>query len=308
MGGMHSVVSALESIAVQYGAHFRFGDKGNVKEIVVDDKSSKVWGVMLQDGTYIQADAVICNVDAPWAYNNLLPCSSYAKKITKLEYTASTISFYWGLDCVIRQLSAHNIFLNGDYKRSFDDIFVEGSLPQHPSFYVHVPSRVDGSASPDASSKDAVTVLVPISCMKADKVQDWEQLTTYARNYVFNAFKTKFGVDLGRHIVCEYINNPTTWRDKFNLQHGAALGLNHNITQIGWMRPSITHDKYDNMFFVGASVHPGTGVPIVLHGAGLVEEEVHAWLSGKKKPSIFTSWVMLLYVLLAVIAVLYITL
>ncbi len=31
MGGMHSVVSALESIATQHGAQFHFGEKGNVK-------------------------------------------------------------------------------------------------------------------------------------------------------------------------------------------------------------------------------------------------------------------------------------
>jgi phytoene dehydrogenase-like protein len=31
MGGMHSVVSALESIATQHGAQFHFGEKGKVK-------------------------------------------------------------------------------------------------------------------------------------------------------------------------------------------------------------------------------------------------------------------------------------
>jgi phytoene dehydrogenase-like protein len=66
---------------------------------VLDNKTSKVWGVLLQDGTYIKADAVVCNADAPWAYNNLLPSSPYAKKIDQLEYTASTISFYWYCCC-----------------------------------------------------------------------------------------------------------------------------------------------------------------------------------------------------------------
>lgn len=299
MGGMHSVVSALESIATQHGAQFHFGERGNVKEIVLDSKTNKVWGVLLQDGSYVKADAVVCNADAPWAYNNLLPATPYAKKVDQLEYTASTISFYWGLDCEVPQLSAHNIFLNGDYKKSFDDIFQNSGLPQHPSFYIHVPSRIDPSASPDRG-KDAVTVLVPISCIKADRLQDWDKLTDYARKYVFNVFHTKFGFDIGQHIISERINTPLTWRDKFNLQHGAALGLSHNVTQIGWMRPSICHATYDNMFFVGASVHPGTGVPIVLHGAALVEDEVQHYLAtGKKrKPSLFSSWVVLLYLLI----------
>lgn len=50
---------------------------------------------MLKDGTYVKADAVVCNADLPWAYNNLLPQTPYAKKVDKLDYTASTISFYW---------------------------------------------------------------------------------------------------------------------------------------------------------------------------------------------------------------------
>lgn len=323
-----------------------------MQEIIADERTNKVGGVLLHDGTCVKADAVVCNADAPWAYHNLLPSSSYAKRMDNMEYTASTISFYWyrppypivfsvflrlptlspsclffhrGLDCVVPQLSAHNIFLNGDFKRSFDDIFQAGSLPRHPSFYIHVPSRIDSSASPDPT-KDAVTVLVPISCIRADRAQDWDQLTDYARKYVFNVFQTKFGFDLRGHIITERINNPLTWRDKFNLRHGAALGLSHNVTQIGWMRPSITHDKYTNMFFVGAyaatsrksattsssrragaSVHPGTGVPIVLHGAGLVEKEVHGYMTGKtRKPSLLSSWVMLLYLLAAVLFILYV--
>jgi protoporphyrinogen oxidase len=65
------------------------------QEIVLDSKTNKVWGVLLQDGSYVKADAVVCNADAPWAYNNLLPATPYAKKVDQLEYTASTISFYW---------------------------------------------------------------------------------------------------------------------------------------------------------------------------------------------------------------------
>ena len=62
---------------------------------MLDSKTNKVWGVLLQDGSYVKADAVVCNADAPWAYNNLLPATPYAKKVDQLEYTASTISFYW---------------------------------------------------------------------------------------------------------------------------------------------------------------------------------------------------------------------
>jgi len=123
---------------------------------------------------------------------------------------------------------------------SFDDIFKNSGLPQDPSFYIHVPSKIDPSTVPE-KGKEAVTVLVPISCIKPGKIQDWDRLADYARKYIFNVFRTKFGVDLRNHIISERINTPLTWRDKFNLYNGSALGLSH----------SITHDKFENLFFVG---------------------------------------------------------
>jgi phytoene desaturase len=60
----------------------------------------------------------------------------------------------------------------------------------------------------------------------------------------------------------------------FNLARGAAFGLGHNFTQVGYLRPHNRHGRYKNLYFCGASTHPGTGVPIVLIGAGLVEERI----------------------------------
>lgn len=45
----------------------------------------------------------------------------------------------------INQLDVHNIFLAKEYQASFDDIFKRHLLPEDPSFYVNVPSRIDPS-------------------------------------------------------------------------------------------------------------------------------------------------------------------
>ncbi len=316
----------------------------------MDEKTNKVTGVMLSNGRFIKADAVVCNADAPFAYNHMLPPSNYMKKMQKMKYTASTISFYWGLDCQLSCLTAHNIFLNGDYKRSFDDIFENFGLPNKPSFYIHVPSKMDRSAAPEG--RDCLTVLVPISYINNAVPQDWDKMTAFARRFILDVIQDKFNVDLESHITFEYINTPLTWRDKFNLYNGSALGLSHNLTQIGYLRPSITHDKYSNLFFVGnkflillqrsfatkdtisnmlcvwllffegASVHPGTGVPVVLHGAKLVADELNALLldradeekqgvkvvqKRRKTPSIFSSWVAFVYLAICLLFIYFIS-
>jgi phytoene dehydrogenase-like protein len=44
--------------------------------------------------------------------------------------------------------------------------------------------------------------------------------------------------------------------------------------QVGYLRPHNRHPRYANLYFVGASTHPGTGVPIVLLSAKLVTERI----------------------------------
>lgn len=84
--------------------------------------------------------------DLVYAYNKLLPPTSYGKRLGENgQFTSSSISFYWGMKRQISQLDVHNIFLAKEYQASFDDIFKRHLLPEDPSFYVNVPSRIDPS-------------------------------------------------------------------------------------------------------------------------------------------------------------------
>ena len=60
----------------------------------------------------------------------------------------------------------------------------------------------------------------------------------------------------------------------YNLDKGAAFGLSHNFMQVGYLRPQNRHNKYRNLYFSGASTHPGTGLPIVLLSAKLTTERI----------------------------------
>jgi phytoene dehydrogenase-like protein len=44
--------------------------------------------------------------------------------------------------------------------------------------------------------------------------------------------------------------------------------------QVGYMRPHNRHNQYKNLYFAGASTHPGTGLPIVLLSAKLTTERI----------------------------------
>ncbi|KAF6816464.1 phytoene dehydrogenase [Colletotrichum plurivorum] len=280
-GGFHSVVAALVRIGERLGVEYRLNTP--VSRVLTDGK--RATGVVLESGESLNADVVVVNADLVYAYGNLLPqtptISSYSQSLQKREASCSSISFYWCLDRKVPELSTHNIFLAEEYRESFDAIFKRHSLPDEPSFYVNVPSRVDPSAAPEG--KDTVIVLVPVGHLSQPSngdgltkdEKDWDAIVARARTAILSIISARTGcVPLADAITHEIINTPLTWEDKFNLDKGAILGLTHGFFNVLSFRPRTRAEGLEDAYFVGASTHPGTGVPIVLAGAKITAEQI----------------------------------
>ena len=96
-----------------------------------------------------------------------------------------------------------------------------------------------------------------------------------AREVAFNRLATEKGAtDLREHIKFEIVYQPEVWKERFNLEKGSAFGLSHNFMQVGYLRPQNRHKQYKNLYFAGASTHPGTGLPIVLLSAKLTTQRI----------------------------------
>jgi len=269
IGGMYAAIQALVNIAEKLGVKFMY----NAPVEKINTAKGKVTSVLLEDGRELSADIFIGNADLPYIYKELLPDRAEAEKLDKKLYTCSTIMFYWGVDRPYPQIQHHNIFLGGDYKASFDQIFEDHSLPESPSFYVHAPARTDPAAAP--AGQDTLFVLVPVGHLSARTKQDWQALTEKARQTVFARLEKDLGIrDLPAHIKFEVTYTPLDWQKRFNLDKGAAFGLSHNFWQVGYLRPQNRHKKYKNLYFTGASTHPGTGLPIVLLSAKLTAQRI----------------------------------
>lgn len=195
--------------------------------------------------------------DLVYAYNKLLPETAYGRRLGEAgTFTSSSISFYWGMKRTIPELDVHNIFLAEAYKSSFDDIFKRHLLPEDPSFYINVPSRIDASAAP--AGKDTVVVLLPISHLTPSNEHRIDELMQMARSKVIRIIEKRLKIsNFAELIETEVVNDPRTWQSKFNLWKGSILGLAHNITQVLYFRPSTRSHLFKNLYFVGASAHPG---------------------------------------------------
>jgi phytoene desaturase len=182
--------------------------------------------------------------------------------------------FYWGVKGERSQsLLHHNVFLaDHRYRQSFESIFKDLTLPDDPSFYVCAPTRTDPDFAPEDG--DSLMALVPIGHIDEKNPQAWGDLERRARRTVIERL-TALGVeDLENRIVFEAKWGPPYYQKTLNLAKGAAFGLSHNFTQVGYLRPHNRHPRYRNLYFVGASTHPGTGLPIVLLSARLTVERI----------------------------------
>ena len=268
------------SVGKRLGVKYRLSTP--VSSVALSPDGRTATGVQLASGEQLNADVVVVNADLVYAYSNLFPPSKRAKSLSKKAASCSSISFYWSMDRVVPELLTHNIFLADDYRGSFDDIFDRQLMPNEPSFYVNVPSRVDPTAAP--RGKDSVVVLVPVGHLldhgaerglspRSD--QDWAKMIARARETVFSTIEARTGArGLRQAVVNEYVNTPASWKERFNLDKGAILGISHSFFNVLSFRPSTKHPDIERCYFVGASTHPGTGVPVCLAGSKVTTEQI----------------------------------
>jgi phytoene desaturase len=253
-GGMVQVVEALMTLAREAGVEFVFNT--DVERIEVNGKRTS--GVAV-DGQRLEAEAVLANADLPYVYQNLLPRDGQVKKLARMRYSCSVISFFWGVDKPYASLAPHTLFLADDYRQNFESITHDLSLPANPSLYVHAPTRLDPSMAPDG--QDTLIAIVPVGHMSDNGDQDWDAIRDQARQDVFRRLRTVGIHDLDQHIKFELNFIPPSWRKRYNLVKGSTHGLCHNLTQLGYFRPDYQHPRYHNLYFTGASTRPGTGIP-----------------------------------------------
>lgn len=267
-GGMYQVVRALVELAHEAGVDIRY----HADVAAIEVNREQVTGVTLTDGTRLTADVILANADLPYVFDHLLPSNGHRSSMANKRFSCSAISFFWGVDRPVPELGAHTLFLADDYRENFISIDRDHGIPDNPSLYVHVPARLDPGMAP--VGQETVTAIVPVGHMDPRHDQDWAAVRDLAREAVFRRLRTLGIDDLEGHIKFEVNYTPLSWKKRYNLMHGATHGLCHNLLQLGYMRPHNRHDHFRNLYFVGASTHPGTGLPTALVSARLVSKRI----------------------------------
>lgn len=271
--GIRSIVDGIEKLAKEMGVHIHL--KSAVEEILIDENNIAT-GIRLTTGKIISGDKVISNLDLPATYTKLIPSTkrkTYTdKKINTLKYSSSAFMLFLGIDTDYSQLEHHNVFFSENYLHNFKQLFDTMELPQDPSLYVNVPTRSNPKQAPKGKQLLYVLVPVPIRPHRNGKEWDWNTERENFANEIIMQLEKRGLKELRKHIKMKEIFTPRDWEALGGMHLGSTFGLSPIFFQSSVFRPKQQSEEFKNLYFVGASTHPGSGMPMVLISARTCEQ------------------------------------
>lgn len=265
-GGMYTITTELIKLLEDRQVKIHF----NTEIVKAEESDGKVTALFDKAGKRWTADLFIINADAAAFRGKILNRKKYSEtKLDNLKWTLAPFTIYLGVKGKAEQLSHHNYFLGDNFKEYSNSIFKTSVAPAKPYYYVNVSSRSNPNCAPEGCENIFILCPVPDLRHKAD----WNDATTLADN-IINDLSERVNFDFHKQTVTKTVLSPLDWESSFNLYKGSGLGLAHGMDQVGGFRPSNKDEECKNLFYVGASTIPGTGLPMVIIGSKLVTERI----------------------------------
>jgi len=267
MGGTAAIVEGLVGLVRGQGGTVRCD--AEVREILSEGGAAV--GVRLADGEVLRSDLVVCNADATWAYDNLIPGRRRrwtARKTAGSAYSMGLFVWYFGARRRYDAVPHHSILLGPRFGPLLDDIFRKKRLAPDFSVYLHRPTATDPSLAPPGC--DTFYALCPVPNLDGDA--DWSIETERRRAAIQARLEATVLPGLGDCLTTSKIMTPEHFRDELNATKGAGFSLEPLLWQSAWFRPHNQSEELRNLFMVGAGTHPGAGVPGVLTSARMLDQ------------------------------------
>lgn len=270
MGGTGAIVQGLVKLLAQRQVPIHYN--AAVTRIRVQD--GRACGIELADSRCVPADIVVSNGDAAWTYRHLVAPAHRRhwtdRKIDKGRYSMGLFVWYFGTDRQYTDVPHHMILLGPRYQELLTDIFKHKKLSDDFSLYLHRPTATDPSVAP--AGCDTFYVLSPVPHLDGDT--DWPAMAETYRARIAQALHESVLPGLQDHIVTSKVSTPLDFQDRLWSLKGAGFGLEPLLLQSAWFRPHNRSEDVAGLYMVGASTHPGAGVPGVLMSAKALETVV----------------------------------
>ena len=262
-GGMYAIIKAVEKLARELGVEIQTGqqvdrlipEQGKVKKLVANNIEKS-------------ADLFISNMDIALVYEKLLDLPSKFQSEIKKERSSSGLVFYWGINRDFPELSLHNILFSEDYEKEFAQIFDLKEVPFDPTIYINISSKEEPSDAPNGCENWFVMINTPAGLdLSKEKIN-------LVREKIIRTIDNRLDTAIEKHIVTERMLTPKDIDQRTLSFQGALYGTASNSTLSSFKRHSNFSNTFQNLYFVGGSVHPGGGIPLCLNSAKIVVDNL----------------------------------
>ncbi|MDL5350604.1 phytoene desaturase family protein [Microbacterium sp. zg-YB36] len=272
-GGFTTVIAAIERLARERGVTIRTGT--GVARIRASGR--RATGVGLVDGAILDADVVVSTADLHHTETALLP-PSLRERPERWWRTRTpspgALLLMLGVEGPLPQLAHHTLLFARDWQENFAAIFgTDARIPEPASLYVCRPSATDDTVAPAGSEN--LFVLVPIPADPAlgqgGVAGTGDALIERAADAVIDQIASWCDIpDLAERVRVRRTVSPADFAVDLHAWRGNSLGLAHTLGQSALFRPRNTSSKVEGLYYAGASVLPGIGLPMCLISAELV--------------------------------------
>lgn len=272
-GGMGGLADALEGACKDLRVQIR--RESPVASIVTDNGSAS--GVILEDGTQIEADVVASSVDAHLTFErfldpNVLP-ESFRKAISRIDYASASAKINLALSeppsfsakpsggsLVDHHRGTMHISPTMDFlERAYDDAKY-GRPSKEPVLEMTMASSVDDSLAPEG--KHVMSIFVQFAPYNLAEGSWDEEKESFADRCI--ELISRYAPNLPGSIEHRQVLSPLDLERRFGLTGGNIMQGAMNFNQLFMMRPvpgwSDHRTPVKNLYLCGAASHPGGGV------------------------------------------------
>ena len=269
-GGTGAIVSGLTKLLGEMGAQIRYSTPVERLEI----RNGRVTGVITAQGERIASDIVVSNADPMVVYNKMLD-GKFRWKNSNLVLKTKRPSMglfviYFGTNKTYPDLTHHTIILGPRYRGLLNDIFHKKILAEDFSLYLHAPTRTDSTLAPPGHEGFYVLSPVPNNLSGID----WDKEGPAYCEKILNFLDQTHLPGLKKHLVTQFYVTPDYFEKDLRSYAGAGFGIEPIFRQSAWFRFHNRSEDVPGLYFVGASTHPGAGVPGVLCSAKVLDRVV----------------------------------
>lgn len=273
--GMVDITESLVKLAKDLGVIFHF----NTKVEKIETSGSKITGLKFEqtsDSSLLNThsfEIVVSNMDVVNTFRKLLPNAKQPERILRQPKSSSALIFYWGIKKSFPELGLHNIFFSNDYRTEFEQLFQKKTIYSDPTVYLNITSKHKADDAPKGGENWFILVNAP-----NNDGQDWDVLIEKTRQAVFKKLSHNLGASIEELVECEEILDPRSIEFKTSSSQGALYGNSSNNRFAAFLRHANFSREFENLYFVGGSVHPGGGIPLAILSAKIAVDLIPDYL------------------------------